>query len=364
MSAVLKVSLSPHAASSDSVSRVMWTVVLALLPAVLVGLWAFGVSAALVQAVCVGASVLTEWAITRFLMKSPSRISDGSAVITGLLLGMNLPSGIPLWQAVAGSVFAIGIGKMVFGGIGHNPFNPALVGRAFMLASFPAEMTAWPAPGAARWTLLQFGGADRIAAAGGIDAVSGATALGRLAEAANAGPSAGAGASVGSGAPSYLDLFLGNSAGSLGEISALAILAGGLFLLARRVITWESPVFFLGGLALFTGIFWLVDPTRYADPLFHLLAGGAMLGAWFMVTDMVTSPMTRAGRMIFAGGAGLLAGAIRLFGAYPEGVSYAILIFNGLVPLIDRWVKPRRFGTGRAAEVSPLGPDKKEAARG
>lgn len=333
----LRVSLSPHIKDQDSSTRIMWTVVLALLPAILAGLWVFGLSAALILAVCTASTVLTEWFITRFMLKKPPQISDGSAIVTGLLLGMNLPASLPIWQAVLGSIFAIGIGKMAFGGLGHNPFNPALVGRAFMLASFPADMSTWPVPGAATWRIVQ---------AGATDALSSATPLGLLNE---------GGAAALSGQDLYLNLFLGNIGGSLGEVSALAILAGGIFLLFRKIIHWETPVFFLLGLSLLTGIFWLLDPANFADPLFHILAGGAMLGAWFMLTDMVTSPMTRAGRMVYAAGAGLLTGIIRLFGAYPEGTSYAILIFNGLVPLIDRWIKPRRFGLQAAAKTAGKG---------
>jgi len=344
MSTSFVVSLSPHVRTKSSIASIMWTVVLAMVPALLAGLWMFGISAALVVAVATGVAVVTEWFITRFMLKQPSRISDGSAVITGMLLGMNIPAGTPLWQVVAGSVFAIAIGKMAFGGLGHNPFNPALVGRAFMLTSFPADLTAWPAPGVHRWTLLQFGGAARAAETLGADSVSGATALGVLGEAA-AHPEGflGVGARF-----THLDLFLGTIPGSIGEISALAILIGGLFMLWKKIILWESPVFYLGGLALFTGVFWIIDPTRYADPLYHLLAGGAMLAAWFMVTDMVSTPMTVKGRMIFAGTAGLLTGAIRIFGGFPEGASYAILIMNAFVPIIDRYVKPLKFGSQQA----------------
>ncbi len=344
MSSSFVVSLSPHVRTKDSVSSVMWTVVIAMVPAILAGLWAFGISAALVLGLSTAACVLSEWFITVVMLKKPNRLADGSAVVTGLLLGMNLPAGTPLWQVLSGAVFAIGVGKMVFGGLGHNPFNPALVGRAFMLTSFPADMTAWPAPNLFRWNLLQFGGASRYTATLGADAVSGPTALGLVAE----GAAHTEGLSAIQGLPGHLDLFLGTIPGSMGEISALAILVGGVFLLAKKIISWESPIFFLAGLSVFTGLFWILDPSRYADPLYHILAGGAMLGAWFMVTDMVTSPMTPRGRMIFAGSAGLLTGAIRLFGAFPEGASYAILIMNSFVPIIDRYIRPTRFGSKQA----------------
>jgi electron transport complex protein RnfD len=358
MSSSFVVSLSPHVRTKSSIAAIMWTVVIAMVPALLAGLWMFGISAALVVAVATGVAVVTEWLITRYMLKQPSRISDGSAVITGMLLGMNIPAGTPLWQVASGAIFAIAIGKMAFGGLGHNPFNPALVGRAFMLTSFPADLTAWPAPGVHRWTLLQFGGAARAAEALGNDAVSGATALGMVGEAvAHPEGLAGVGPMF-----THLDLFLGTIPGSIGEISALAILVGGLFMVWKKIILWESPVFFLGGLALFTGIFWVIDPSRYADPLYHLLAGGAMLAAWFMVTDMVSTPMTQRGRMIFAGTAGLLTGAIRIFGGFPEGASYAILIMNAFVPIIDRYVKPQKFGTQPAS--TQLTKPTKEAPRG
>jgi electron transport complex protein RnfD len=315
----LSVSLSPHVQSRDSVSSVMWAVNFALLPAMAVSVWSFGIRVLAIIAVSVITSVITEWAVTRFMFKRESTIADGSAVLTGLLLSFNVPAGIPLWMVAAGALFAMGIGKMVFGGVGHNPFNPALVGRAFMLASFPGDMATWPARAE---SLLDWN----------VDAFSGATPLAQLAEGGTAG------------LPGNMELFLGTISGSAGEISALAILIGGLYLLYKKIIGWETPVIFLGTLALFTGIFWIVDPTTYADPLFHLLAGGAMLGAWFMATDMVTSPMTFKGRVIYAASAGLLTGIIRLFGAYPEGVSYAILIMNAFVPVIDKYVRPRRFG--------------------
>ncbi len=331
------ISLSPHVQSRDSVSSVMWAVNLALLPALAVSVWSFGIRVLAIVAVAVVTSLVTEWAVTRFLLKRESRISDGSALLTGLLLSVNVPAGIPLWMVAAGAVFALGLGKMAFGGLGHNPFNPALVGRAFMLASFPGHMATWPQRGQGLLTW-------------NIDAVSSSTPLARLAE-------GGATADL----PGYMDLFLGRISGSAGEISALAILIGGLFLLYKKVISWEVPLLFLGSLGLFTGIFWLIDPASYADPLFHLLAGGAMLGAWFMATDMVTSPMTFKGRVIYAASAGTLTGLIRLFGAYPEGVSYAILIMNAFVPVIDKYVLPKRFGARPGQAPAAQKSQKKEA---
>lgn len=317
----LKVSLSPHIQSRESVAKVMWTVNMALLPALAVSVYNFGIRVLAIMAVSVIAAVLTEWLITRFMFKREPTISDGSAVLTGLLLSFNVPSNIPLWMIAVGSIFAIGVGKMAFGGLGHNPFNPAFVGRAFMLASWGQAMTSWPEV------------THKVLSWGGADAVTAATPLGQLAE-----------GTAPAKLPHLIDLFLGSTGGSMGEISALAILIGGLYLLYRKIITWEVPVLFITSLGIFTGIFWLIDPNTYADPMFHILAGGVMLGAWFMATDMVTSPMTFRGRVIFAVSAGVLTGIIRLFGSYPEGVSYAILIMNAFTPIIDKYVLPRRFG--------------------
>jgi len=327
MSTQLIVSLPPHEKGSVSVARIMWSVVAALLPTTIAGVWFYGVRALVVTLTAVAASVAVEYLITRFLFKLENpTIADGSAVVTGMLLAYNVPASIPLWQIIVGAVIAIGVAKMAFGGIGNNPFNPALIGRAFMLASFPVQMTSWPVPGVNRF------GFD-------LDAVTAATPLGLLKE--------GGSEVLGSGVlPGYGDLFLGNVGGCIGEASALAIIIGGLFLLWKGYIVWQAPVLYLAGLAGVTGIFWLVDPGSYADPLYHILAGGAMLGAWFMVTDMTTSPMSRSGKALFALLAGILAALIRLVGGFPEGVSYSILIMNAFVPVIDRHMKPRRFGSG------------------
>lgn len=329
MSNRLIVSLPPHEKGDVTVTRIMWTVVAALLPTTIMGVWYYGIRALVVTLTAVAASVAVEYVITRFFFKSTNTsVADGSAVVTGMLLAYNVPASIPLWQIIVGSIVAIGVAKMAFGGIGNNPFNPALIGRAFMLASFPVQMTTWPVPGAARlsWNL---------------DALTAATPLGLLEE--------GGAEVISSGSlPGYWDLFVGNVGGCIGEASASAILLGGLFLLWKGYIVWQAPVFYLAGLAGVTGIFWLVDPTSYADPLYHMLAGGAMLGAWFMVTDMTTSPMSVWGKALFAVLAGILAGVIRLVGGFPEGVSYSILIMNAFVPVIDRHVKPRRFGKSRA----------------
>ncbi len=329
----LVVALPPHERSEVSVARIMWSVVLALMPTTLVGIWFYGIRAAVVTLTAVGASVVVEHVIVRyFFRRDTTTVTDGSAVVTGMLLAYNVPAGIPLWQLVVGAVVAIGVAKMAFGGIGNNPFNPALVGRAFMLVSFPVDMTTWPVPGSqgfATWNL---------------DAVTAATPLGLVKEAGAGGLSA-----VADQLPSYGSLFLGNIGGCIGEASALAVVLGGLYLVWKGFVPWVVPLLYLAGLGLVTGIAWAIDPGTYIDPLYHILAGGAMLGAWFMVTDMTTSPMSLTGRMVFAASAGLLAGIIRLFGGYPEGVSYSILIMNALVPVFDRHFKPRKFGYGASA---------------
>ncbi|WP_028975318.1 RnfABCDGE type electron transport complex subunit D [Spirochaeta cellobiosiphila] len=311
------VSLSPHEKGPFAVSGVMWGVVIALVPALIMSVVTFGPRALLVIGVSILVALVTEYIADRMLGYE-NTTADGSVVITGLLLAFNLPAGMPLPIVAIGSLFAVAVGKMAFGGLGKNPFNPALVGRAFLLASFPSQTTTWPIPG---W---------------GTDGVTAATALGTLKEG-------------GGVLPSHLDLLLGHVGGSIGEVSALAILIGGIFMIATRIIKWHIPVFFLGGLAAFTGIFYVIDPVNYADPLYHVLAGGAMLGAWFMATDMVTSPMSTSGKIVFALGGGLLCGAIRIWGSYPEGTSYAILIMNALVPLIDKKFKPTPYGKGKVA---------------
>jgi electron transport complex protein RnfD len=324
----LVVALPPHERSDVSVARIMWSVVAALIPTTLVGVYFYGIRALTVTLVAVAASVAVEHFIVRYMFKrETTTVNDGSAVVTGMLLAFNVPASIPLWQVVVGAIVSIGVAKMAFGGIGNNPFNPALVGRAFMLVSFPVDMTTWPVPGGQGFF------------AWNLDAVTAATPLGIVKEAGAGGLSA-----VADQLPSYGALFLGNIGGCIGEASALAVILGGIYLIYKGFIPWMVPLVYLAGLAVVTGIAWAIDPGTYIDPLYHILAGGAMLGAWFMVTDMTTSPMSIAGRIIFAGSAGVLAGVIRLFGGFPEGVSYSILIMNALVPVIDRHVKPRKFG--------------------
>ncbi len=321
----LTVSLSPHIQGEENTQRIMLDVILALVPAFLVSLLFFGFAALKVTLVAALSCVLFEYLIQKYLLKTQVSIADNSALLTGILLAFNLPAGYPIWMTILGSLVAIGVAKMSFGGLGQNPFNPALIGRVFLLISFPVATTQWQIP-----AFLN----------SGIDATTGATILGVLKE------------SVSRGIPvshvlqnyNLQDLFLGKMGGSLGEISALALLLGGAYLLYRKVITWHIPVSFLGTFLLLTTIFWTLNPDKFAPPHLHLITGGILLGAIFMATDMVTSPMTFKGQIIFGFGCGLLTVLIRLFGSYPEGVSFAILIMNALVPLIDKFVKPTRFG--------------------
>lgn len=328
MSKELTISLSPHQKGDLDVEKIMWGVIIALLPALAASVYFYGFSAIKVVLIGMVSCIALEYLIQKFVLKTKVTAFDGSAAITGLLLAFNVPANIPYWQLLIGAVAAIGIAKMAFGGLGKNPFNPALVGRAFMLASFPVQMTTWPLPLHRIWEL-------------GADAVSTATPLGILKEGVREGIPA---AELMDKMPSYFDMFIGNVAGCIGEVSALAIIIGGIYLLSRKIITFHIPVFYLLSLAGFTAVFWLLNPAKYADPLFHILTGGAMLGAWFMATDMVTSPMSHKGQIVFAVAGGILCGAIRLFGSYPEGCSYSILIMNAFVPLIDKYIKPKRFG--------------------
>jgi electron transport complex protein RnfD len=305
----------------------MYDVLIALIPAFLVSLYVFGIGALLVTSVAIISCMLFEYVIQKFLLKTEVTITDGSALITGILLAFNLPSSLPIWMIVIGSFIAIGVAKLSFGGLGFNIFNPALVGRVFLLVSFPVQMTMWPIPVENNTTLT--------------DAVSGATTLGIIKEDLLYGNTM---SQISAKIPSTTDLLLGITGGSIGEMSALALLLGGIFLIVRKVITWHIPVVILVTMAVFTGIFWFIDPEHYANPMIHLLSGGAILGAFYMATDLVTSPMTKKGMVIFAIGIGVITMVIRLFGAYPEGVSFAILIMNAFVPLINTYFKPRRFG--------------------
>ncbi len=323
----LTVSGSPHVHTDQSVSKVMYGVVYSLIPAMLVSFYFFGLAAILVTLTAVVSCLAFEYVIQKYLIKGPTTIGDGSAIITGILLAFNVPSSLPLGMVVIGSAVAIGMAKMTFGGLGKNPFNPALVGRVFLMISFPVQMTSWPKPTAFSTQLT--------------DVVTGPTPLDVLKGGLARGESV---SEIMPQIPEYVNLLMGNMGGSIGEISALALIIGGIYMLVKKIITWHIPVAYLGSVVIFSGIFWLIDPTYYVDPLFHLITGGLMLGALYMATDMVTSPMSPTGMLIFGVGCGVLTMVIRLFGAYPEGVSFAILIMNAFVPLINRGFKPKRFG--------------------
>jgi electron transport complex protein RnfD len=319
----LYLSSSPHVRAEETTNRVMRAVIYALLPACAVSVYFFGLPALFLLLITTLGCVAVE-AVCQRLMGVPLAIADGSAALTGILLALNLPPHSPWWLALVGAAVAIGLGKQVYGGLGGNPFNPALVARVVLLISFPVQMTTWHAPAPLGST---------------IDAVTTATPLGEMKTAVMMT------GKLPPGLEQHLgQYFLGQMAGSLGEISALALLLGAVFLLWKRILTWHIPTAYLGTVVLFSGIFWLADPSRYPSPLFHLLTGGLMLGALFMATDMVTSPITNKGMLIFGIGCGLITVLIRLFGGYPEGVSFAILLMNAATPLIDRFTRPKKFG--------------------
>ena len=324
----LIVSLSPHAHGNDSVEKNMYGVIIALVPALLVSLFYFGIGSAIVLATSVLACVFFEWAITKFMLgKEKTTICDGSAILTGLLLGFNLPSNLPIWIIIIGALVAIGIGKMTFGGLGNNPFNPALVGRCFLLVSFPAQMTSWPVAG-------QLGSY--------LDAETGATPLAIMKMAIKEGNP-----DLLADLPSATHLLLGSNPtgglGTIGEVCALALLIGLAYMLWKKIITWHIPVSIIGTVFVFSAIMHFANPI-YADPFTEILSGGLMLGAIFMATDYVTSPMTAKGQIIYGIAIGFLTIVIRNWGSYPEGMSFAILIMNGFTPIINMYIKPKRFG--------------------
>ena len=321
----LKVSLSPHVHGGDSVKKNMYGVVIALMPAFLASLFFLGVGALIVTLVSVLSCLFFEWAISKYLLhQSGSSILDGSAVVTGLLLAFNLPSNLPVWIIIIGALFAIGVGKMSYGGLGQNLFNPALAGRVFLLLSFPVQMTTWPLPN----QMMAY-----------TDAATGATPLGIMSGVLTNTP----GASLDQ-LPDAFRLLVGQSGGCLGEVSAIALLVGLVFMLWKKIISWHIPVSIIVTVFVFASIMHLVDPSRYADGLTQILSGGLMLGAIFMATDYVTSPMNHRGMLLYGVCIGLLTVVIRLFGAYPEGMSFAILIMNAFTPLINTYIKPKRFG--------------------
>ena len=325
----LIVSPAPHAHSGDSVRKNMLLVIAALLPAYVISVAAFGWGALITTAISVAACVLFEWLITKFLLKQKPTICDCSAVLTGLLLAFNLPCNLPWWIVVIGALVAIGIAKMTFGGLGQNLFNPALVGRVFLLIAFPVQMTTWPRPMGFHTSY--------------VDAETGATPLALMKQIVKGGDS-----TVINQLPELWDMFAGWIGGSLGEVCALALLIGGIFLIIMRVITWHIPVSILATVALFAAVTgWCgalpegITTLQYVA--MTLCTGGIMLGAFFMATDYVTSPMTGWGKIIFGIGIGLIVMVIRTWGAYPEGMSFAILIMNACVPLLNH-IRPKRFG--------------------
>jgi electron transport complex protein RnfD len=322
----LIITASPHMRSQDSTPVIMWNVVGTLVPIIAAAGWFFGVSALLVILATTLGALLTERALGK-----GGTIADGSAVITGLLLGLTLPAGLPLWMAFLGGAFGIGFGKLVWGGLGQNVFNPALVGRAFLQAAFPVAITTWPTPGGSFWAMK----GDLFAfpfTHPNPDAITSATPLGLL-------KFEGKGTEL-------MNLVMGTTGGSVGETAALVILAGGLFLAWKRYLNWRIPLSIVLTVALFSAVLHLIDAHR-PDALFMLFSGGLMLGAVYMATDLVTSPVTNLGRWVFGAGIGVLIVVIRVWGGLPEGVMYAILFMNALVPFINRATQPRVFGTGQ-----------------
>lgn len=328
---LLTVSGSPHVHGNQHVRSIMYGVVIAMIPAILVSVYFFGFDSARVILISIVSCMLFEWLIQKYLLKGPVTITDGSALVTGVLLAFNLPSNLPSLIIIVGALVSIAIAKMSFGGLGKNPFNPALIGRVFLLISFPVQMTTWPVP-------------SPIFSNEVVDAMTGPTTLGMLKEGLMAGKTVSEIIST-AGFPGYFNDFTGAQGGSLGEVSVLALLLGALFMFAKKIITWHIPVAYLGSAFIFSAILWYINPESYLDPIISILAGGMILGVFFMATDMVTTPMTPSGQLLFGVGAGILTITIRNWGAYPEGVSFAILIMNACTPLINKGFKPKRFGS-------------------
>jgi electron transport complex protein RnfD len=323
MSKLLTVSPSPHIHSGDSTQKIMYRVVYAMIPALAWSVFVFGLDALRVTLIAVAACIAFEYLIQKYILKVTPSVTDGSALITGILLAFNVPANLPWWILIIGALAAMGIGKLSFGGLGNNIFNPALVGRVFLLISFPVHMTSWP-----------------VNKQAGIDAVTAATPLGLIKEGVKNGTPV---ADI-AGLPHLNDMLLGNIGGSLGEISALLLIIGGIYMLWKKVITWHIPVSIIFTVAVISGIFWLINPQVYVNPAFHILTGGLMLGAIYMATDMVTSPMNPRAQIVYGIGIGIITISIRMFGAYPEGISFAILIMNAVTPLLNYYIKPNRYG--------------------
>lgn len=323
--AKLLVSPSPHVHIHDSIERNMYDVIIALIPALIASVIFFGWAPLGLTVTSIASAMFFEWIITRFVMgKKELTITDGSAIITGFLLALNVPANLPIWILFIGNFAAIALAKMPFGGLGNNIFNPAILGRVFLLVSFPKQMTIYPP-------------AHQILAAG-TDATTGATPL-----AIAKGVLAGSPDYSLDMLPSATEMFLGQLSGSFGEVSAIALLIGFVYLLLRKVITWHIPVSILGTAFVFSGIMWLIDPTMYMSPVLQLMTGGMLIGAIFMATDYVTSPMSTGGQILYGVMIGLITMVIRFWGSYPEGMSFAILFMNGFTPMINQYIKPRLF---------------------
>jgi electron transport complex protein RnfD len=345
---------APYAHGTSSVRKTMFLVLLALTPATLFNLYLFGWPAIMLFTVTVAACLIVEAGCLSLAGKPVmATLADCSALLTGWLLAMSLPPWAPWWLGVLGAIFAIAMAKQSFGGLGHNVFNPAMVGRTVLLISFPVAMTTWivpqplfsaGAPGFFEALAITFGGHMP-------DAVSSASALGHIkTELSRNIPVIQSMADV----PGLMDMLLGYRAGSMGETSAILILAGGLFLMYKRIISWHIPLSVMGGLFVMASIFHAVDPARFASGTFHLVSGATFLGAFFIATDYVTSPVTRTGQLIFGVGCGVLIWLIRTFAGYPEGVAFAVLLMNALTPIIDQYTRPRAFGRNRKGEPLPL----------
>jgi Na+-translocating ferredoxin:NAD+ oxidoreductase subunit D len=334
------VSYAPHVHDGSSTRRIMWTVFGALAPAAAVAVYAFGLDALRVMLLSTVLCVAMEWIALLIMRRDPMACLDGSAALTGFLLGLTLPAGLSGGIIVVGAFVAVIVAKQVFGGLGHNPFNPALTSRVFLLIAFPKQLTTWPVPRGLE-DIKEYMG---LAVTRTTDAVTSATPLAAIKEhAQRAMPNI-----------QLNDLFFGvHTPGSIGEISALALLLGAAFLLYRRIITWHVPVATLATVAVLGGLTHLVNPAKYADPVFHLFAGGLFIGAFFMATDYVTAPVWPKGKIIYGVGIGLLTMVIRLWGGYPEGISFAILLMNAATPLLDRYTVPTPFGSRKPDQAAP-----------
>jgi len=335
----LLVTTSPFVTAGEDTASIMWQVNYALMPAVLAATWYFGISALLIVAACVAGTVLPEWLAHRKERAGATTLRDGSALLTGILLALTLPPGIPLWMAFVGGVISIVLGKLIFGGIGFNVFNPALVGRAFLQAAFPGALTTWVphSYSGGFWTLP--GNTLTIPfLKPGVNAVTAATPLAQM--------------KFESTLTGFADLLLGSTAGALGETSAVALLLGGLYLGMRNIVGWRIPGSIFATVFIFASVLHWVNPVKYPPGWFHLFAGGMVLGAVFMATDMVTSPLTKKGCLLFGFGIGFIAIVIRVFGGLPEGVMYSILLMNAMVPLINKATQPRVYGTQKRKKMS------------